>query len=121
MAKTIFIRADRRSANSPSVPMIGETMPPKKTKREEIAVTEAELRLLQNHLGEDVDLVEGARVHAPGDVRIMLTGEEMEYLLDCVADAARLSEDRKTESRLEILEAKLEAFWEAYFYDPGQE
>ena len=39
-------------------------MPPKKTKREEIAVTEAELRLLQNHLGEDVDLVEGARVHA---------------------------------------------------------
>jgi hypothetical protein len=101
--------------------MIGETMPPKKTKREEIAVTEAELRLLQNHLGEDVDLVEGARVHAPGDVRIMLTGEEMEHLLDCVADAARLSEDRKTESRLEILEAKLEAFWEAYFYDPGQE
>lgn len=45
----------------------------------------------------------------------------MEDLLDCVADAARLSEDRKTESRLEILAAKLEALWEAYFYDPGQE
>lgn len=96
-------------------------MPPRKPKREEISVTEAELRLLQNHLGEDVDLIEGARVHARGDVRIMLTGEEMEDLLDCVAEAARLSEDRKTESRLETLEAKLEAFWEAYFYEPGQE
>lgn len=96
-------------------------MPPRKPKREEISVTEAELRLLQNHLGEDVDLIEGARVHARGDVRIMLTGEETEDLLDCVAEAARLSEDRKTESRLETLEAKLEAFWEAYFYEPGQE
>lgn len=96
-------------------------MPPRRTKRDEIAITEAELRLLQNHLGENVDLVEGARVHARGDVRIMLTGEEMEDLLDCVADAARLSEDRKTESRLEILAAKLEAFWEACFYDSGQE
>lgn len=96
-------------------------MPPRKPKREEISITEAELRLLQNHLGEDVDLVEGARVHARGDVRIMLTGEEMEDLLDCVAEAARLSGDRKTESRLEMLAAKLEAFWEAYFYEPGQE
>lgn len=96
-------------------------MPPRKPKREEISVTEAELRLLQNRLGEDVDLIEGARVHGRGDVRIMLTGEEMEDLLDCVAEAARLSEDRKTESRLETLEAKLEAFWEAYFYEPGQE
>jgi len=96
-------------------------MPPRKPKREEISITEAELRLLRNHLGEDVDLVEGARVHAGGDVRIMLTGEEIEDLLDCVADAARLSEDRKTESRLEMLEAKLEAFWEACFYEPGQE
>ncbi|MFM8805057.1 MAG: hypothetical protein ACKOWG_11550 [Planctomycetia bacterium] len=45
----------------------------------------------------------------------------MEDLLDCVADAARCSEDRTTESRLETLAAKLEAAWEAYFYDPGQE
>jgi hypothetical protein len=96
-------------------------MPPRKPKREEISVTEADFRLLQNHLGEDVDLVEGARVHARGDVRIMLTGEEMEDLLDCVAEAAHLTEDRKTESRLETLEAKLEAFWEAYFYESGQE
>jgi len=51
----------------------------------------------------------------------MLTEEEMEDLLDCVAEAARLSEDRKTESRLEMLEAKLEACWQAYFYVPGQE
>ena len=96
-------------------------MPPRRPKREEISITEAELRLLQNHLGEDLDLVEGARVHARGDVRIMLTEEEMEDLLDCVAEAARLSEDRNTESLLEMLEAKLEACWQAYFHEPGQE
>jgi hypothetical protein len=96
-------------------------MPPRRPRREEISITEAELRLLQNHLGEDVDLVEGARAHARGDVRIMLNREEMEDLLDCVAEAARLSEDRKTESRLEMLEAKIEACWQAYFHEPGQE
>jgi hypothetical protein len=91
------------------------------TKREEISITEAELRLLREHLGEDVDLIEGARVHARGDVRISLNGDEMEELLDCVAEAARFSESRKTESRLEMLGAKLEAYWEGYFYEPGQE
>ena len=45
----------------------------------------------------------------------------MEDLLDCVAEAARLSEDRKTESLLEMLEAKLEACWQAYFHEPGKE
>ena len=96
-------------------------MPPRRPRREEISITEAELRLLQNHLGEDVDLVEGARAHTRGDVRIMLNREEMEDLLDCVAEAARLSEDRKTESRLEMLEAKIEACWQAYFHEPGHE
>jgi len=91
------------------------------TKREEISITEAELRLLREHLGEDVDLIEGARVHARGDVRISLNGDEMEDLLDCVAEAARFSQSRRTESRLEMLEAKLEAYWEGYFYEPGQE
>ena len=90
------------------------------TKRQEISITEADLRLLREHLGEDVDLIEGARVHARGDVRVSLSGDEMEDLLDCVAEAARLSENRKTESRLEMLEAKLEAYWEGYFYEPGQ-
>lgn len=96
-------------------------MPRKRAKREEISISEAELSLLQKHLGEDVDLVQDARVHARGDIRITLTGEEMEDLLDCVAEAVRLSEDRKSESRLEMLEAKLEAYWEARFYEPGQE
>jgi hypothetical protein len=31
------------------------------------------------------------------------------------------SEDRKTESRLEMLEATLEVCWEAYFYDSSRE
>jgi len=92
-----------------------------KPKRQEISVTEADFRLLLEHLGEDVDLIEGAQVHARGDVRISLSGEEMEDLLDCVAEAARFSEDRKTESRLEMLEAKLEAYWEGCFYERGQE
>jgi hypothetical protein len=60
-------------------------------------------------------------VHARGDVRISLNGDEMEDLLDCVAEAARFSESRRTESRLEMLEAKLEAYWEGYFYELGQE
>ncbi len=54
-------------------------------------------------------------------MRISLNGDEMEDLLDCVAEAARFSESRRTESRLEMLEAKLEAYWEGYFYEPGQE
>lgn len=96
-------------------------MPRRKTKREEISVSEAEFHLLQKHFGEDVDLIRTARLHGRGDVRIMLTGDEMENLLDCVAEAARLAEDRKTETRLEMLEAKLDACWEAYFYEPGQD
>lgn len=90
----------------------------RKTNREEISITEAEFNLLQEHLVEDANLIEGARLHARGDVRISLAGAEMEDLLDCVAEAAWLSESRKIESRLETLEAKLEAYREAYFCDP---
>ena len=75
---------------------------------------------MQKHLREDRDLIQGARVHERGDVRIKLTDEEMEDLLDCVTEAARLSEDRKEEARLEMLEAKLDAYWEGHFYEPGQ-
>ena len=42
-------------------------MPRQKPKQEEVSITEAEFKLLQNSLGEDVDLIEGARIHARGD------------------------------------------------------
>jgi hypothetical protein len=58
-----------------------------KPKRQEISVAEADLMLWREHLGEEVDLIEGAHVHARGDVRISLGGDEMEDLLDCVAEA----------------------------------
>jgi hypothetical protein len=95
-------------------------MPHERPKQEEVSITEAEFKLLQQNLGEDIDLIEGARIHARGDIRLMLTGDEMEDLLDCVADAARQAETRRTEARLEMLEAKLAAYWEAYFYEPDQ-
>jgi hypothetical protein len=95
-------------------------MPHKRPKQEEVSITEAEFKLLQQNLGEDIDLIEGARIHARREIRLMLTGEEMEDLLDCVADAARQAETRKTEARLAMLEAKLTVYWEAYFYEPDQ-
>jgi len=67
-----------------------------KAKRQEISVTEADLRLLREHLGEDVDLIEGAHVHARGDVRISLSGDELRI---CSIALPRLPDSPRTARR----------------------